>query len=45
MAGPITISSREFYLRDARDASVAERHIAAMGTVPGYRPDCCENML
>jgi pimeloyl-ACP methyl ester carboxylesterase len=26
--------TREFYVRDARDASVAERHIAAMGTVP-----------
>ena len=26
--------TRELYLRDARDAAVAERHIAAMGTVP-----------
>jgi pimeloyl-ACP methyl ester carboxylesterase len=26
--------TRELYARDARDASVAERHIAAMGTVP-----------
>ncbi len=26
--------TRELYIRDARDASVAERHIAAMGTVP-----------